>query len=128
MKIVGIVAEYNPFHNLHVLHIEESRKLAGGDTAVVCVMSGDFVQRGEAAVFSKYARAEAAIVGGADLVLEHVFEVPRIAPGYMEPEASTAEWGADGTLTVWVSSPVRNFTPSSICLLTRGPSTSPALA
>ena len=70
MKIVGIVAEYNPFHNLHVLHIEESRKLAGGDTAVVCVMSGDFVQRGEAAVFSKYARAEAAIVGGADLVLE----------------------------------------------------------
>ncbi len=41
---------------------------------------------------------------GADIVLEHVFEVPRIAPGYMEPEASTAEWGADGTLTVWVSS------------------------
>ncbi len=40
----------------------------------------------------------------ADVVLEHVFEVPRIAPGYMEPEASTAEWNADGTLTVWVSS------------------------
>ena len=70
MKIVGIVAEYNPFHNLHVFHIEESKKLSGGDAAVVCVMSGDFVQRGEPAIFSKFARAEAAVAGGADLVLE----------------------------------------------------------
>ena len=70
MKTVGIVAEYNPFHDLHAAHIEESRQLAGGDAAVVCVMSGDFVQRGEAAIFSKYVRAEAAVTGGADLVLE----------------------------------------------------------
>lgn len=70
MKLIGIVSEYNPFHNGHLYHIEESRKQAGEDSAVVCVMSGDFVQRGEAAVFSKYARAEAAILGGADLVLE----------------------------------------------------------
>lgn len=70
MKIIGIVAEYNPFHEHHVQHIEESRKLVGDDTAVVCVMSGDFVQRGEAAVFSKFVRAEAAVAGGADLVLE----------------------------------------------------------
>ena len=70
MKIVGIIAEYNPFHDRHARHIAASRKLAGGDAAVVCAMSGDFVQRGEAAVFSKFARAEAAIKGGADLVLE----------------------------------------------------------
>lgn len=70
MKIVGIVAEYNPFHNGHKFHIEESRRLIAEESATVCVMSGDFVQRGEAAIFSKYARAEAAILGGADLILE----------------------------------------------------------
>ncbi|PKM73793.1 MAG: nucleotidyltransferase [Firmicutes bacterium HGW-Firmicutes-16] len=70
MKILGIVAEYNPFHNGHKLHIEESKKAISHDTAVVCVMSGDFVQRGEAAVFSKFARAEAAVKSGADLVIE----------------------------------------------------------
>lgn len=70
MKIIGIIAEYNPFHNGHMYHIEESRKSVSEDTAVVCVMSGDFVQRGEAAIFSKYARAEAAVMCGADLVLE----------------------------------------------------------
>ncbi|MEG2383715.1 MAG: nucleotidyltransferase family protein [Oscillospiraceae bacterium] len=70
MKILGIIAEYNPFHNGHKLHIEESKKAIPRDCAVVCVMSGDFVQRGEAAAFSKHVRAEAAIKGGADLVLE----------------------------------------------------------
>jgi len=70
MKLIGIISEYNPFHNGHKFHIEESRKAVGDGSAVVCVMSGDFVQRGEAAVFSKYARAEAAVAGGADLVLE----------------------------------------------------------
>lgn len=70
MKIIGIVAEYNPFHNGHKFHIEESKKIVARDAAAVCVMSGDFVQRGEAAIFSKYARAEAAVKGGADLVLE----------------------------------------------------------
>jgi len=70
MKILGIVAEYNPFHNGHKLHIEESKIAISRDTATVCVMSGDFVQRGEAAIFSKYARAEAAVRSGADLVLE----------------------------------------------------------
>ena len=71
MKIVGIVAEYNPFHKQHAMHIAETREAAGDrDAAVVCVMSGDFVQRGEAAVYSKFARAEAAVLGGADLVLE----------------------------------------------------------
>lgn len=70
MKIAGIIAEYNPFHKQHAWHIEETRKRVGRDAAVVCVMSGDFVQRGEASVFSKFLRAEAAVKGGADLVLE----------------------------------------------------------
>ena len=73
MKTIGIVAEYNPFHLGHALQIRESRRRAqseGEETALIAVMSGDFVQRGEAAVFSKYARAEAACRSGADLVVE----------------------------------------------------------
>ena len=70
MKIIGIVAEYNPFHKGHAYHIEQTRKNAGDDCGIVAVMSGDFVQRGEAAVFSKYIRAEAACRCGADLVIE----------------------------------------------------------
>lgn len=70
MVIAGIVAEYNPFHNGHALHINKTREALGADTAVVCCMSGDFVQRGEAAVYSKFARAEAAVRCGADLVVE----------------------------------------------------------
>ncbi len=69
MKTIGIVAEYNPFHNGHEYHIRESRNLVGGDSCVVVVMSGDFAQRGEVSVFSKYARAEAACRCGAYLVV-----------------------------------------------------------
>ena len=50
MNVAGIVAEYNPFHNGHAYHIAETRKALGEDTAIVCCMTGDFVQRGEAAV------------------------------------------------------------------------------
>ena len=70
MNVAGIVAEYNPFHNGHAYHIAETRKALGEDTAIVCCMTGDFVQRGEAAVYSKYARAESAARSGADLVFE----------------------------------------------------------
>ena len=70
MSVIGIVAEYNPFHRGHEYHIRRTRELVGADTAVVCVMSGDFVQRGEAAIYSKFARAEAACRCGADLVIE----------------------------------------------------------
>lgn len=73
MKTIGIVVEYNPFHLGHALQIHETRRImenAGEEAAVIAVMSGDFVQRGEAAVFSKYARAEAACRSGADLVVE----------------------------------------------------------
>lgn len=70
MRAVGIVCEYNPFHKGHLYQIEKCRELLGGDAAVVCAMSGDFVQRGEAAVFDKFTRAEAACRCGADLVVE----------------------------------------------------------
>ena len=70
MNICGIICEYNPFHNGHRYMIEAVRDKLGDDCAVVCAMSGDFVQRGEAAIFSKHDRARAAVAGGADLVLE----------------------------------------------------------
>ena len=69
-KVAGIVAEYNPFHRGHAYHIAETRRLLGADCAVVCVMSGDFVQRGDVAVFDQFTRAEMAVRGGADLVFE----------------------------------------------------------
>ncbi|MGE5415907.1 MAG: nucleotidyltransferase [Acidobacteriota bacterium] len=71
MSIVGIVAEYNPLHGGHLYHIEESRRLAQAD-GVICVMSGNFTQRGEPAIVDKWARAEMALQAGADLV----FEIP----------------------------------------------------
>ncbi|MBR5712868.1 MAG: nucleotidyltransferase family protein [Lachnospiraceae bacterium] len=69
MKIAGIIAEYNPFHNGHRYHIEETRRRTGCD-AVVVVMSGDFLQRGIPAMTDRFLRAEAALRCGADIVLE----------------------------------------------------------
>ncbi|MCQ2507802.1 MAG: nucleotidyltransferase family protein [Dorea sp.] len=69
MSIVGIIAEYNPFHNGHKYHIEQAKKLTGAD-AVVVVMSGDFVQRGTPAIMPKHLRTALALQNGADLVLE----------------------------------------------------------
>ncbi len=69
VKTTGIIAEYNPFHNGHKYHIEKARELCGAD-AVVVVMSGNFTQRGEPAAIDKFARARAALSGGADLVVE----------------------------------------------------------
>ena len=68
MNICGIICEYNPFHNGHSFHIEETKKAL--DCGIVCVMSGNYVQRGDIAVLNKTARAEAAIRCGADLVIE----------------------------------------------------------
>ena len=68
MRVVGLIAEYNPFHNGHKYHIEKSKELANADFAIV-VMSGNFVQRGTPAIMPKHLRAEAALKAGADLVL-----------------------------------------------------------
>ena len=72
MKIAGIIAEYNPFHNGHAYQIERTRDPVGGCAAthVVAVMSGNFVQRGEPALLPKPDRVRAALAGGVDLVLE----------------------------------------------------------
>ena len=70
MKIVGILCEYNPLHLGHAKQISMIRKFSGPETAVVCLMSGNFVQRGHPAVFDKMTRAAAAMEAGADLVLE----------------------------------------------------------
>jgi len=69
MRAVGLITEYNPFHNGHLHHLEESRRLAGADVAVA-VMSGHFLQRGEAALVDKWTRAEMALTAGVDVVVE----------------------------------------------------------
>ena len=69
MKCVGIVAEYNPFHNGHKYHIDMAKATALADS-VVCVMSGNFVQRGGPAIADKWTRARMAVASGADLVVE----------------------------------------------------------
>lgn len=69
MKIVGLITEYNPFHNGHLYHIEEAKRITGADAAVV-VMSGDYVQRGVPAIMPKRLRAEMALKCGASAVFE----------------------------------------------------------
>ena len=69
MKTVGIIAEYNPFHNGHAYQLAAAKKMTGADYCII-VMSGDFVQRGAPAIMDKYIRAQSALTNGADLVLE----------------------------------------------------------
>ncbi len=69
MKISAVISEFNPFHSGHKYLIDETR--ANGATHVVAVMSGNFVQRGECAVFSKWDRARCALANGVDLVVEN---------------------------------------------------------
>ena len=70
MQIAGIIIEYNPLHRGHLYLMEETRARLGADTALIGVMSGNFVQRGDFAILRKHARAEAAVQSGMDLVLE----------------------------------------------------------
>ncbi len=69
MTVVGLVTEYNPFHNGHIYHIEQAKQLTGAAT-VVAVMSGNFVQRGMPAIFDKWTRARFALEHGIDVVYE----------------------------------------------------------
>lgn len=69
MKTVGLITEYNPFHNGHAYHIEKAKALTGADRVIV-VMSGDFVQRGAPAVMPKHLRTESALLSGASLIME----------------------------------------------------------
>lgn len=69
LKATGVVVEYNPFHNGHYYHLQETKKATGAD-CIIAVMSGNFLQRGEPALLSKWKRTKMALLGGADLVIE----------------------------------------------------------
>ena len=89
MKIVGLITEYNPFHNGHKYHIEKAKEITGAEY-VIAVMSGDFVQRGAPAVMPKHLRAEMALHGGCDMIIE----LPvRYATG-------SAEYFASGAISI----------------------------
>ena len=92
MKSVGIIAEFNPFHNGHRYLIEEAKKQTGADCCAI-IMSGDFVQRGAPAICNKYLRTEMALKGGADIV----FELPQV---YALGSAEMFAEGAVGLLSV----------------------------
>ncbi len=106
MRTVGIIAEYNPLHKGHAYHIQKARELAGADYVIV-VMSPDFVQRGEPAVFDKYARAQMALLCGADLVLE-------LPVCYA---TGSAEYFAEGAVKIFDQLSITD----SICFGTEGP-------
>lgn len=89
MRVNGIIAEYNPFHNGHKYQMEESRRITGADYTIV-VISGNFVQRGAPALLDKFSRAEMALRCGADLVME----IPSIYA------ASSAEYFATGGVSL----------------------------
>jgi predicted nucleotidyltransferase len=69
LRATGVVVEYNPFHNGHYYHLQESRNVTQAD-CIIAVMSGNFLQRGEPALLSKWKRTKMALLGGADLVIE----------------------------------------------------------
>lgn len=69
MSTTGIIVEYNPLHNGHVYHLNKAKQLTNCDS-IIAVMSGNFVQRGEPAIINKWARTKAALLSGADLVIE----------------------------------------------------------
>ena len=73
MKTVAIICEYNPFHNGHKYQIDKARELLGDDVAIIAIMSGNYTQRGEVAIADKTIRAEAAVMAGANLVIELPF-------------------------------------------------------
>lgn len=68
-KVLGIIGEYNPFHNGHLYHLEQSKQLTGS-TYTVAIMSGNFTQRGSTSLIDKWSKTEAAIQSGIDLVIE----------------------------------------------------------
>ena len=90
MRVLGIVVEYNPFHNGHLYHLVKARELVSADYTVA-VMSGSFTQRGEPAVIDKFSRAEIALLHGVDVVIELPFV-------YATQDAGGFAFGAIGVL------------------------------
>lgn len=89
MRVAGIIAEYNPFHNGHAYHLRKAREEIGAEYVVI-VLSAPFTQRGEPAIVDKWARARMALACGADLVLELPFAYA----------AQSAEWFARGGVAI----------------------------
>ncbi len=89
MTVTAIIAEYNPFHSGHKYHIEQARKLTNADVILV-IMSGNFVQRGEPAVFDKHLRSKLALENGADIILELPYPY----------SCSSAEYFAEAAVTI----------------------------
>lgn len=69
MPVLGIITEYNPFHNGHLYHLNQARTITDSN-AVICIMNGNFVQRGEPALIDKWARTRMALKNGVDLIIE----------------------------------------------------------
>ena len=88
-KVLGIIAEYNPFHNGHLYHLIQSKKLSGADYTIA-IMGGNFSQRGDVSLIDKWSKAEMALLGGVDLVIE----LPTIYA------VSSAENFADGAIKI----------------------------
>ena len=89
VKVAGIIVEYNPFHNGHKYHIEQTKKLTGADY-IIAIMSGNYVQRGEPAIINKHARCEMALLNDVDLVIE-------LPTSYA---TSSAEYFAFGSISI----------------------------
>lgn len=96
--VLGIIAEYNPFHNGHLYHLLKSKEETGADT-VIAIIGGNFTQRGDCSIVSKWAKAEMALSNGADLVIE----LPTIYA------TSSAENFADGAIKILNSLKVVNY-------------------
>ena len=97
MKICAIICEYNPFHNGHLYQLRQARERSGAD-AVLCIMSGNFLQRGESSILEKHVRAKHALQAGADVVLE----LPAVFA------TSNAELFAKGAIRILSSIPAVN--------------------
>lgn len=98
MKICGIITEYNPFHHGHMLHLNSAKKLTNAD-AIVCVMSGNFMQRGLPSIIDKWQRSKIAIDSGVDLVVE----LPTLF------SLSSAEFFAQGAINILNKIPNTNY-------------------
>lgn len=101
MEAAGIICEYNPFHLGHQRQLRLTREALGQDTAIICVMSGNYVQRGVPAMWDKFTRARAAVACGADLVLElPVTRVLQSAEGFAQGGVEILErFGGVGVLS-----------------------------
>ena len=109
MQATGIVAEYNPFHNGHLHHVQKTKKIT--QQPIIAVMSGSFMQRGEPAILSKWQRATLAVHGGIDLVLELSCCATLRSAQYFASSAVAllAATGCVSTLSCGVENPQRDF-------------------